>query len=136
MRNKEIMEEERQKMIKHEIQYLARMLKIAASYSYVCRINFETLMREYLLWETRLNSVLLPPSDKTDEVEVKDKYSDRQKKIITYLEKNSGAGISEIVAFFGESLSDKTVQRDLNELIERGQIKGSGDRRWRKYALS
>lgn len=60
---------------------------------------------------------------------------ERQEQILRHIQVGQWLGLHEVRSFFGETVSEKTVQRDLIELYRQGVLKIDGKRRWRKYAL-
>lgn len=59
---------------------------------------------------------------------------ERQKKILSALKGNGWVTIREISASLPE-YGEKSVQRDILEMVEAGILKKTGDKRWRKYSL-
>ncbi len=123
---------------------LVSLLDLASSLSYVAKVNFDTLRREYLLFEKSNQSVLLteraeeknlPIHIASPEENSNESVSNRQKKILEYLEKTSNSSIGEVSIVFENSISEKTLQRDLSDLMLQGLVRAEGDRRWRKYSL-
>ncbi|MEK7649687.1 MAG: DeoR family transcriptional regulator [Patescibacteria group bacterium] len=152
-------EEARSKMMATLFAELIRLLELAASISYISRINFEVLIREYRHIESSIfrggEMTLIEPEKKQEEVQEKPKEevvakekkytqtsshremvqpSDRQKKILEHLVAvERGISIGDLVAYFDGKISDKTIQRDLIELVSSGSIRIEGERRWRRY---
>lgn len=62
------------------------------------------------------------------------KTDSRISTIKTFLTDKPDSSINDIAANF-ESCSSKTIQRDLNKLIEQGQVMKKGDRRWATYSI-
>jgi DeoR/GlpR family transcriptional regulator of sugar metabolism len=65
-------------------------------------------------------------------------YSDlgeRTTRIKTVLEAKPEATIKDLTDIITD-VSAKTIQRDLNSLIERGEVIRQGERRWSKYSLA
>lgn len=60
--------------------------------------------------------------------------SDRQKRILEYMQISPRAKISDFFSFFSE-ISSKTIQRDLQELVDKEFLKKEGDKRWTVYIL-
>lgn len=60
--------------------------------------------------------------------------SKRHENILDILKQKRKASINEICVLF-KDCSSKTIQRDLNELIEIGKVMKRGDRRWATYDL-
>lgn len=62
------------------------------------------------------------------------KKSNRQNTILGILSKNDNITISTISQFI-KDCSEKTIQRELINLIDRGMVKKTGERRWSRYSL-
>ena len=61
---------------------------------------------------------------------------ERRKRIFSYIiHKEKGITMQELLEIFKGSVNQRTLQRDLTALIERGRVKTSGARRWRKYGV-
>lgn len=58
----------------------------------------------------------------------------RSEKVINFLRNNNNKTIKEIATMFS-GISEKTVQRDLLELVRVGKISAKGEKRWRTYSL-
>lgn len=59
---------------------------------------------------------------------------ERRKRIFSYiLQKEKGITMQELLEIFKGSVNQRTLQRDLTALIERGRVKTNGVRRWRTY---
>lgn len=65
---------------------------------------------------------------------VKDKKDDRKSSILNILKKDSQLTIKDFVKVIS-GCSEKTIQRDLIDLVEKGLVKRSGERRWSTYSL-
>lgn len=61
--------------------------------------------------------------------------SERQERLRNALQEKGWLYVAEIVFLCGSGVSVKTVQRDLNALVQNGKVQSRGERRWRKYAL-
>ncbi|PJE64560.1 MAG: hypothetical protein COU90_01835 [Candidatus Ryanbacteria bacterium CG10_big_fil_rev_8_21_14_0_10_43_42] len=62
--------------------------------------------------------------------------NERHERILLFLrEQGSWMSVSDIAVLYGEGVSAKTIQRDLNDLLSRGLIIAEGERRWRRYAI-
>lgn len=61
--------------------------------------------------------------------------NDRQVKIIAYLSDNGRAQIGDIRQIFGDAYSEKTLQRDIWQLVAIGRVKREGDNRWTVYSI-
>ncbi len=62
------------------------------------------------------------------------KKSNRQNSIISILAKNDNITIGTISQII-KDCSEKTIQRELINLIDRGLVKKTGERRWSRYSL-
>lgn len=62
------------------------------------------------------------------------KRTNRQESIITILKKKSDLNIKDIAQSI-KGCSEKTIQRELINLMEEGIIKRTGERRWSRYSL-
>lgn len=58
--------------------------------------------------------------------------SDRQVKIFEYIKSKGSSSIRDLVLII-KGCSEKTIQRELQALIEAGLIKREGERRWSRY---
>jgi hypothetical protein len=63
---------------------------------------------------------------------------DRIEKILSLIKsKDNGQGVSiKDIAIDFSDYSEKTIQRELNAMVEKGQLKKNGSKRWSKYLLS
>jgi len=67
-------------------------------------------------------------------VDVVEKKSNRQGTIISILKTQNNLTIKDFVKVI-KDCSEKTIQRDLIELVDRGIVKKEGERRWSRYSL-
>ncbi len=67
-------------------------------------------------------------------VAIKDKKNDRQSQIILLLKKDSNLTIKDFAKVVHDC-SEKTIQRELLELVDKGIVKKVGERRWSRYSL-
>ena len=80
--------------------------------------------------------VSIPPGDiSTDAHLVYSQLVDRAARIKTVLEAKPEATIKDIAEVITD-VSEKTIQRELNSLIEKGQVIRQGERRWSKYSIA
>ncbi len=78
----------------------------------------------------------IPKNDmSSDAVLVYSDLSDRTTRIKTVLEAKPEATIKDLTDIITD-VSAKTIQRDLNSLIVRGEVIRQGERRWSKYSLT
>jgi ATP-dependent DNA helicase RecG len=61
--------------------------------------------------------------------------NDRQIQIIDFLRNTQSASVGDLQRLFPH-LSVKTVQRDVQALLEQGLVKASGEKKGRRYALA
>ncbi len=84
----------------------------------------------------RRNRVLIPKNDmSSDAIMVYSQLSDRTTRIKTVLEAKPEATIKDLTDIITD-VSAKTIQRDLNSLIDSGEVIRQGERRWSKYSLA
>ena len=85
---------------------------------------------------SKRHSPLSPDFMKTlkTELPVKDKKNGRQTAIIDLLKKKSDLTIKDFVKVITDC-SEKTIQRELMELMEKGAVIKRGERRWSTYSL-
>ncbi len=85
---------------------------------------------------TRPSRVQIPKGDiSSDAHMVYSQLVDRAARIKTVLEAKPEATIKDIAEVITD-VSEKTIQRELNSLIEKGQVIRQGERRWSKYSIS
>lgn len=85
---------------------------------------------------TRAKKVRIPEGDiSTDAYLVYSQLTDRAERIKTVLEAKPQASIKDIAEVITD-VSEKTIQRELNSLIEKGQVIREGERRWSKYSVA
>ena len=79
--------------------------------------------------------VNIPAGDiSTDAYLVYSQLNDRAERIKTILEAKPQATVKDISEVVTD-VSEKTIQRELNSLIEKGQVLREGQRRWSKYSV-
>ena len=78
-------------------------------------------------------SSLKPNAHDGEESSVEKKNS-RQGSIISVLKTQSNLTIKDFVKVI-KDCSEKTIQRDLIELVDKGIVKKEGERRWSRYSL-
>jgi len=83
----------------------------------------------------RQRRVTIPPGDiSTDAYLVYSQLTDRAERIKTVLEAKPQATIKDIAEVITD-VSEKTIQRELNSLIEKRQVVREGERRWSRYSV-
>lgn len=84
---------------------------------------------------SRQSRVAIPKGDiSSDAHMVYSQLVDRGSRIKTVLEAKPAATIKDIAEVITD-VSEKTIQRELNSLIEKGQVIREGERRWSKYSV-
>lgn len=83
----------------------------------------------------RRGKIVIPQNDlSSDAVLVYSDLNDRTTRIKTVLEAKPNATIKDLTDIITD-VSSKTIQRELNSLIENGEVKREGERRWSTYTL-
>ena len=84
--------------------------------------------------QPRQRRVSIPGNDiSSDAYFVHSQLTDRAERIRTVLEAKPEASIKDIAEIITD-VSEKTIQRELNSLIEKGQVRREGERRWSRYS--
>jgi DNA-binding transcriptional ArsR family regulator len=83
----------------------------------------------------RQRRVNIPAGDiSSDAYLVYSQLTDRAERIKTVLEAKPQATVKDIAEVITD-VSEKTIQRELNSLIEKGQVEREGERRWSRYSV-
>jgi len=83
----------------------------------------------------RSRRVQVPAGDiSSDAYMVYSQLTDRAERIKTVLEAKPQATVKDVAEIITD-VSEKTIQRELNSLIEKGQVLREGERRWSKYSV-
>lgn len=86
--------------------------------------------------QSRQSRTAIPKGDiSSDAHMVYSQLVDRGSRIKTVLEAKPAATIKDISEVITD-VSEKTIQRELNSLIEKGQVIREGERRWSKYSVA
>lgn len=84
---------------------------------------------------SRQRRVNIPAGDiSSDAYLVYSQLTDRAERIKTVLEAKPQATVKDIAEIITD-VSEKTIQRELNSLIEKGQVVREGERRWSRYSI-
>lgn len=59
----------------------------------------------------------------------------RKGKVLDLLKNGQAKSVNEIAVSFSGEASEKSIQRDLLDLVKMGKISTMGDKRWRKYEM-
>jgi len=98
--------------------------------------EMKRVVRTSLGGQTRPSRVSIPKGDiSSDAHMVYSQLVDRGARIKTVLEAKPAATIKDIAEVITD-VSEKTIQRELNSLIEKGQVVREGERRWSKYSVA
>lgn len=73
------------------------------------------------------------PSQK-GQIDIKDKKNERRERILELLKKKSKLTIKDFTQVI-KDCSEKTIQRELIELVDQGIVARDGERRWSTYSL-
>lgn len=130
---------------------LAKNLELVSLGTYISNLNFEILKKEYnnlksLIEGENLSDIsighlighksipkgspLVPQVPQGEPLG----NSDRKQKIIEFLKNQGPKTISEIAPIL-EGIGEKSLQRDLFDLVQAGQLRADGEKRWRKYSF-
>ena len=60
----------------------------------------------------------------------------RKGKVLDFLKSGPAKSVNEIAVIFNGEISEKSIQRDLLDLVKTGKISAIGDKRWRKYQMA
>ena len=60
----------------------------------------------------------------------------RKGKVLDFLKTGPAKSVNEIAVIFNGEISEKSIQRDLLDLVKMGKISAIGDKRWRKYQIT
>lgn len=85
---------------------------------------------EKKVFPTKTGTLKMPEDKKN----IKDKKESRQDRIIALLKNQANLTIKDFVRVISDC-SEKTIQRELTGLVDRGIVKKEGERRWSKYSL-
>lgn len=149
----------------HSASGILNFLELASAASFISRMNFEVLKREYLALvdfiEDRkeeflpTEQILIQPMPASENFleEKNDKGhngqknkklvkemsvmddTDRRSKILTILNNNKEWISIKDIIFSLSDVGPKTIQRELSAMVSQGLLKTIGEKRWRKYGL-
>jgi len=74
-------------------------------------------------------------ADKTDRLEKSNRKSDRQEAIISVIKSRGESSIKDLTGVI-KGCSEKTIQRELLLLVDKGILTRTGERRWSRYSLA
>lgn len=139
-----------------EIEILQNFFEIAKAQYLIKEINFVILDKEFAAFKREILEQL--KKTKTVETKIAEKetiekvgtgrrpvptktktlppaLNERQQKLMSVMKKRREISISDVSNMFKGQVSDKTVRRDLIDLINKRLIGRKGDKRWTKYFL-
>jgi hypothetical protein len=134
------------------ISDIINTLDLASLGGFISDINFGILKREYAslksIIENQKEVILIEQKIELERpqkkiIAVSDRMSDsmsnimsdRKGKIMDIISKEGKKTIKEILPIF-DNISEKSVQRDLLELVKSGKLATEGEKRWRTYHLT
>lgn len=146
------------KEVLSSLSQIINKLDLASLGGFISDINFEIIKKEYGSLKDFLENqqqfifsqeeLLIKPelpilkeketkghlmSNRTLSVQ-RDKTENRKQKILNSLKENDKKTIKEIASIF-EDISEKSIQRDLADLVKSGHLLANGEKRWRVYYL-
>ena len=147
------------KEVLSSLSQIINKLDLASLGGFISDINFEIIKKEYgslkdflenqqqfiFSQEELLIKPELPIGHKPSHLSISgegkgqkvlsDKTENRKQKIINSLKNNDKKTIKEISSIF-EDISEKSIQRDLADLVKSGRLLANGEKRWRVYYLN
>jgi len=137
------------RLLVREIDYILNMLrdKLSANAENAGYVLSESFFKTPNLFSTdfKSSSASKSNSKSTDTAQVKavnkgqvyvrEKKSERQEIIISALKGQSNLTIKDFARII-KDCSEKTIQRELINLVDNGVIKREGERRWSRYSLN
>jgi len=143
--------------VEKEVSELVIFLSLFSENQSVSGMNFQILKNEYSgvkksITQKRQGDVLIGQGNghkinEKSQMSIKNnsknsnKNNDRKDKILNFM-KNLPAqagkkevSISDLSVVFSD-FSEKTIQRDLLDMVDKGLLKKEGDKRWRRYILA
>ena len=149
-----------QDIVKLEIlvKNLLLKLELAAGGTFISKMNFDVLKREYsnLLseamsykdgYQALLDNIARPiESEVVSDDIVMDKRvgelsqahapnNERREALLFALKQKGPSSVGALVGTLENQISEKTIQRELNAMVVAGLVKKDGEKRWRKYFI-
>ncbi len=126
---------------------IINILDLFSPESSISNLNYDILKKEYIKLKSFIeeNKETIIPEQSlildlsigqnsighTEEIHTS---NSRKEKILEFLKDQGSKTISEITPLFQE-ISEKSIQRDLIDLVRLGKVVTEGEKRWRKYKL-
>jgi len=144
-----VMSERKSKPLKDIINSMADIinnLELASLGGFISDINFGIIKREYntlkLLLESKKEVILIEQENPVLIIKKSighsyghNGHNDRKQKILDLLKKEGKTTIKEMMPDFN-GVSEKSVQRDLLEMVKSGELRAEGEKRWRTYSIA
>lgn len=145
--------------VNDKISKIIVYFEIAKAQNWLKPINFEVLIREYQGLKEEIEkerTLRLQPStaapaqginateglfserserSKQSRRAKKQKITERQKKILTYLQEKNSAKMKDFLEIFKDEVTERTLRSDLKFLINQGLIKKQGHLKTTKYFI-
>lgn len=119
-------EEKIKSEISENIDALVGYLWIAKNQSWLNSANFLIICSEYeKIKKEFAPKIILPQKPKQKEEKEEIKFSERQIKIIEFLDKNEKAQVADLLTIL-PNVTKRTIRRDLDELLNAGKIVRTG----------
>lgn len=125
-------DEKNVRQVLSDVEILLGYLKIAESQGWLKPINFAIISNEYekIAGEHKKAQISPKPvlsKDKSEKINSQDFFiSERQKKILEFLQKNERAQVMDLQAVL-PNITKRTIRRDLDELLGAGKIVRQGE---------
>jgi HD superfamily phosphohydrolase len=133
---------------------LINILELIPMTAFISNLNFEILKKEYVNLKAFIEDKradISPEQKLLSDISIGQKLNGhiegnrisrrksdflngRKQKICDFLANQGPKNISEITPIF-EEISEKSIQRDLLDLVQSGKLKTEGEKRWRKYSV-
>ena len=133
-------------------------LELAASGTFISKMNFDVLRREYsgLLQEAMsirdnyqnlLDNILSDKQNKQKQEEEQElqetkitqkpemMITDRRGALLNALRQRGPSSVGDIAKALGGLIGEKTVQRELSAMAASGAVRQEGEKRWRRYFI-
>ena len=88
-----------------------------------------------IISQGHLKDKINPDKGQTRQSNLLVKFQARREAIIKFLRRRGSSEVAEIVKAL-PGIGEKTIQRNLKELIEAGKVRRFGQRRWSRYSLA
>ncbi len=132
------------------ISRIIHILELASTSGFISSLNFEILKKEYIKLQESLEGrkqkalLIEPDLNKGQKQEhngqkkimaISGGSDERKARIREFLAKNGKKTIREIISIF-DGVSEKSVQRELLDMVKSGELTAEGEKRWRIYSVA